>query len=60
MYCSSHVANVWEHLIARSQLPVVDWRWQKTRRPAEEAERENEGERERESMSESDYLNCSW
>lgn len=45
MYCSFHVAHVWEHLIACSQLAVVDWRQQKTERPAEEMEREREGER---------------
>lgn len=46
MYCSFHIAHVWEHLIACSQLAVVDWRQQKTERPAEEMGREREREHE--------------
>lgn len=41
-----HIAHVWEHLIACSQLAVVDWRQQKTEKPAEEMEREREREHE--------------
>lgn len=45
MHHFSYVAHAWEHLIAHSQLPLVDRRQHQTERQAEETETERERER---------------